>query len=462
MAAEMQEERGMTMGQAVAEASRCLYCHDAPCAGGCPAEVDVVSFIHKIRTRNFAGAARVIRRSNVLGGICARVCPTEEQCQKECSSRTLGRPIDIGALQRFVCDLEEPRLEKGEATGKKVAVIGAGPSGLAAAAELNRLGESVAVFEAQALPGGAMTYAIPPYRLPWETIAREVEAIRAAGVEIRTSTAVGREVPVERLLGDYDAVFLGAGLGKGSRLGIPGEDLPGVASALHFLSQVNRAAVEGGALPVLSGAVAVIGGGNTAMDAARAALRLGASKATVFYRRSAAEMPAWKAEYEAALAGGVEFAWLTAPASIAAASPTSMGVASPAGLGPDSAAPGGPLRLNLVRMRLGDPDASGRRRPVPVQGSEFSVEVTAVITAAGQEPAGDLARALNLKVDSRGNPVVDPGTGATSNSKVFAGGDLVNGGETVVRAVAEGRKAAAAIHAYLESRTPEPGSGSSN
>lgn len=441
LAEAFREERtALQLHQAIAEASRCLLCHDAPCIQGCPAGVDVPGFIRKLKTRNFTGAARTIRESNVLGGICARVCPAEEQCMERCSSSKLQRPIEIAALQRFVCDTEAQRgiklAPRGAETGKRVAVIGAGPAGLAAAYELNRLGHSVTVFEKEDMPGGAMTYLIPPYRLPYDVIDAEVEAIRQAGVEIRPGTRVGRDISENQILNDFDAVFIGAGQEKPRDPGLPRQNLDGVYQALDFLAVINLAVLDQatlgkGSAPRVGRRTVVVGGGNTAMDAARSAKRLGSEKVTVVYRRSLQEMPAWQKEYRLAVDEGVEFSWLTLPVEVI-------------GLG------GRVTGVRCLKMELGAPDESGRARPVPVEGSDFIIEADTVILALGQEADPSSLHGFGgLSLNSKGVLPIDPETGRTTNSKVFAGGDLTNGGKTVVQAVAEGRRAAKAIDEYL-------------
>lgn len=439
----------LTPQQAVMEASRCLFCHDAPCTKGCPAGVDVAGFIRRLKTQNFVGAARVIREANPLAGVCARVCPSSEQCEKECSSTNLSEPIAIRALQRFVCDVEMSRGIKFAApparTGRRVAVIGSGPAGLACAAELARRGHSVKVFEARPSLGGAMRYAIPAYRLPRKVLDMEISAIADLGVEFETGAevAAGGRVDIDRLLTEYDAVFLGVGLGEAAELKIEGEELPGVIDAYTFLEEAAGAVREDGSIdrdaaPQVQDPVVVIGGGNVAIDAACTARRLGAKSVTIAYRRTQAEMPAWPEEFKFAAEEGVGFEWLVSPIEIAAA------------CGQGSSADSAHLTVRFARMKLAEPDESGRRRPVPIEGEYWEARAGTVITALGQN-AYDVGRvACGLATDERGFIIVHPDTYATSRKGVFAGGDAVNGGTTVARAVGEGTMAARAIDEYLK------------
>ena len=354
---------------ALEAASRCLYCFDAPCAKACPSGIDPSVFIRKITTGNMRGAARAIMEANVLAASCARVCPVDELCEGACVLRKDQPPVAIGRLQRFVTDWATKQgvkvLSAGKATTKKVAVVGAGPAGLTCAAELAKLGHSVTVFEARELAGGLNSYGIVPLRLPLADSLAEVDGIRALGVEIKTGTVVGKHVRAAYLLQDYDAVFLGIGLGKGSKLGIPGEELEGVYDALDLLAAAKTGLIGG---LLVGRRVAVVGGGNTAIDAATVSKRLGADEVSVFYRRTEKEMPAYRSELDFARLEGIQFRWLTAPVRI-------LGEGRVTG-------------LECTRMSLSESDGSGRPRPQPVAGSEHRMQVDVVVKAVGQSPQG--------------------------------------------------------------------------
>lgn len=433
---------GPTAQQVVLEAGRCLLCDDAPCSKACPVGLDIPGLMRRTKSKDFLSAARLLRQFCILPGTCGRVCPVEQLCVGACLSKALSSPIAINAIQRFVADAAYDKLEpvtKAAPNGKKVAIIGSGPAGLAAAHDLAVKGYEVVVFERMPLPGGIATYGIPPYRLPKDVLKREIAQVEALGVTIKTQAPVSAETGVSGLLEEgYDAVFAATGLWESTPMGIPGEDLNGVYRALDFLSAINEAAGLGTkdkGLPALKGNVFVIGGGNVAMDCASSAKRLGAEEVTVVYRRTEAEMPAWREEIEVAREEGVKFMFLAAPVRIIGDSDKNV------------------TAIECKKFRLGDPDASGRPRPIPVEGSEFVLKADYVIMGVGQNPASDVAELLSgLALSPDGLIPVDPDTGRTQMEGVFAGGDIVNGGKTVVEALASGRAAASAIDQYLSRR----------
>jgi glutamate synthase (NADPH/NADH) small chain len=420
-----------TPGQAIAEASRCIYCHDAPCINACPTHINIPEFIRKIATGNVNGSARTILSANILGFSCARVCPVEVLCVGSCVYNTMGiAPIQIGKLQRYATDAAfEQRVRffhRGPDTGKKVALIGAGPASLAAAHELTRLGHRCVIYEGRALPGGLNTTGVAPYKLRSEESILEVEYVLAIGIELRTGIWIGKDVSIAELEWEYDALFIGVGLGLDSRLQIPGATLAGVRGAVDLIEEMkNQPRFD---LALVKTAV-VVGGGNTALDVVRELKGLGIPRVLMVYRRSEAEMPGYKHEFDYAKKEGCEFAFLALPARLEGSARVS--------------------RLQCLRMELGDPDESGRRQPRPVPGSEFTVDADLVIEAVGQEKLTEFFKRVPGLEIQRGRVVVDPATGRTSNPKYFAGGDCVNGGKEVVNAVEEGKVAAAGIHRYL-------------
>jgi len=427
---------------AVAEANRCLSCKKEPCRQGCPVEVDIPAFIKLITERNFDGAIKKIKEKNSLPAICGRVCPQENQCEKYCTLGKTGEPVAIGRLERFVADYELARgsevSETAAPTGKRVAVVGSGPSGLTCAADLAKLGHKVTVFEALHIPGGVLMYGIPEFRLPKKVVQTEIDNLRKLGVDIECDTVVGKTVTVDELLNEegYDAVFLGTGAGLPYFMRIPGENSCGVYSANEFLTRTNLMKAylfPEYDTPIKVGKkVAVIGGGNVAMDAARTALRLGAEESYIVYRRSREEMPARIEEVEHAEEEGVKFELLTSPVRIL------------------SNENGWVTGMECIRYKLGEPDESGRRRPVPIEGSEFTMEVDTVVIAIGQGPNPLVPKTTEgLETTKRGNIVADLETGQTSKKGVFAGGDVVTGAATVIMAMGAGKKAARAIHEYL-------------
>ena len=432
---------GYTEEQAIEEANRCLQCPKPQCVPGCPVEIDIPAFIKLIREGRFDEAVKKIKEKNSLPAICGRVCPQEEQCQMNCVLGKVGDPVNIGRLERFVADWERQRgvtvPEKAPPTGKKVAIIGAGPAGLTAAADLAKLGHEVVIFEALHLPGGVLVYGIPEFRLPKSIVQAEVDYIKKLGVELRLGYLIGRIHTIPELLKKegFDAVFIGTGAGLPQFLGVPGENLGGIYSANEFLIRVNL--MKSYAFPVydtpirIGKHVAVIGGGNVAMDSARSALRLGAEEVCIVYRRSREEMPARKEEIENAEEEGIICKFL--------ANPTRF-------IGDEK---GWVKQMECICMELGPPDESGRRRPVPIKGSEFIMNVDTVIVAIGRTPNPIIQRTTEgLAVTKWGTIVVDE-NGKTSLEGVYAGGDIVTGEATVISAMGAGKKAARAIHQYL-------------
>ncbi len=437
---------GYTEEQALAEAGRCLQCANPTCIEGCPVNIDIKTFIGRILDRDYAGGVATIKERNALPAVCGRVCPQEEQCEAACVLARKGEPVAIGRLERFLgdhdlaCELEHRCVpEVGEDSGFSVAVVGSGPAGLACAGELRRLGHAVTIFESLHAPGGVLTYGIPEFRLPKSIVAAEIEMLEVIGVRIVTDAVIGATYTLDELLADqgFDAAFIGSGAGLPVFLGIPGENLNGVYSANEFLTRVNlmRAYEFPKAdTPVWRGRkVAVIGGGNVAMDAARTAKRLGADEVFLVYRRSEDEMPARREEVHHAREEGIEFKMLCSPVEI---------------LGRDGWVTG----LVATRMELGEPDESGRRSPRCVLGSEFTIGCDTVVIAVGTRANPLLTQATpDLEVSSKGYILTDE-EGATSKPGVFAGGDIVTGSATVILAMGAGKRAARSIDRYLRSR----------
>ncbi|SHJ29671.1 NADPH-dependent glutamate synthase [Desulfofundulus thermosubterraneus] len=427
---------------AVAEAKRCLQCKKEPCRQGCPVEVDIPAFIKLVAERDFAGAIKKIKEKNALPAVCGRVCPQENQCEKYCTLGKKHEPVGIGRLERFCADWELARgvlpQEVAPPTGFKVAVVGSGPAGLTCAADLAKLGHKVTVFEALHVAGGVLMYGIPEFRLPKRVVQAEIENLKKLGVEIVTNAVVGKFATVDELMEEegFDAVFIGTGAGLPYFMNIPGENSCGVYSANEFLTRTNLMKAylfPEWDTPIKVGRkVAVIGGGNVAMDAARTALRLGAEESWIVYRRSEKELPARHEEVEHAKEEGIKFAFLTNPVRILADEN------------------GWVKGMECLRYELGEPDESGRRRPVPIPGSEFVMDVDTVVVAIGQAPNPLVPRTTRgLELGRKGNIVADPQTGATSKPGVFAGGDVVTGAATVILAMGAGRIAARSIHDYL-------------
>ena len=433
---------GYTPEQAMDEAKRCLNCKTRPCVSGCPVEIAIPDFIARVALGDFEGAYDVIAQYSSLPAVCGRVCPQEKQCERECVRGKKGEPVAIGRLERFVADHHnansDSALQRPEANGLRVAVVGSGPSGLSCAGELARRGYSVTVFEALHVAGGVMVYGIPEFRLPKAIVAREIESLGALGVEIRTDSVIGRLFSVDELFEQgYSAVYIASGAGLPRFMGIEGENAKGVYSANEFLTRINlmKAYREDSATPVMHAKrVAVVGGGNVAMDAARCALRLGAEKVYIVYRRSEAEMTARREESEHAAEEGVEFRMLVNPVRILT---DEKGFVS---------------GMECIKMELGEPDASGRRSPVPVEGSEFTLDVDCVVMSIGTSPNPLIKSTTEgLETDRRGCIVVD-GDGLTAREMVYAGGDAVTGSATVILAMGAGKRAARAIDKALSAR----------
>lgn len=421
--------------EAVTEANRCLFCHDAPCMTACPTHIDIPTFIKKIATGNVKGSARTILESNLLGATCSRVCPVEELCEGACVLAHDHKPIMIGRLQRYAMDYAGQRkikyFQQGLLNGRKVAVVGAGPAGLSCAGELAKIGFEVTCFERKPLAGGLDTYGIVVFREPVEVSLAEVKMIEDLGVKVKTNVMVGKDVKFEDLVRDYDAVFVGVGLGAVPALETPGEELEGVVDGLEFIEETKIKPLN---TIKFGKRVCVIGAGNTAIDCVTIARRLGAERVMIVYRRSEAEMPCYHFEYEFAMREGVTFMLLTQPVEI---------------IGKD----GKVEALRCIRMDLGGPDASGRRVPIPIPNSEFVVHCDMVIKAIGQKkhhPVLEKLGEFGVK-NSKGYILVDPATNRTDNPKIFAGGDCVRirGEASTVMAVQDGKIAAKAIYEQL-------------
>jgi glutamate synthase (NADPH/NADH) small chain len=430
---------GYSEEQALAEAERCLQCREAPCVKGCPVEVDIPTFIKLIRERRFGEAAMKIKEKNSLPAVCGRVCPQEEQCQAKCTVGRIGEPTSIGRLERFVADWERQHgceiPQKCPTTGKKVAIVGAGPAGLTVAADLIKLGHEVTIFEALHKPGGVLTYGIPEFRLPKKIVEAEAEYIEKLGVTLKTNALIGRLYTIAELLRQFDAVFIGSGAGPPTFMGIPGENLCGIYSANEFLIRVNLMRsydFPKAGTPICGGEeVAVVGGGNVAMDSARCALRLGAKDVKIVYRRSREEMPARIEEIENAEEEGIRFEFLTSPKRFIGNERRRV------------------KAMECVRMRLGEPDDSGRRRPVPIEGSNFMADVDMVIMAVGRTPNPIIKQTTEGLETTKWGGIVADEDGKTSIEGVYAGGDIVTGESTVISAMGAGRRAARAIHEFL-------------
>jgi glutamate synthase (NADPH/NADH) small chain len=435
---------GYDVNEALRESERCLLCPDQPCVSGCPVGIDIPGFIRKIGEKDFRAAYDVIAQTNLLAAVCGRVCPQETQCEQVCTVGESLEPVAIGRLERFVGDaairegwVNVPHIEP---NGFRIGIVGSGPAGMACAADMAKAGCEVTVFEAFHQPGGVLKYGIPDFRLPNEVVDAEIENLRKIGVRFECNTLVGRLFTIEQMVDElgFHAVFIGTGAGYPSMLGVPGDSLNGVLSANELLTRCNlmRARDADFDTPIpLGKRVAVIGAGNTAMDAMRVCLRLGAQKVYCVYRRSRAECPARAEEVHHAEQEGIEFHWLTAPVAIL------------------DDGQGGVRGMRCIRMELGEPDASGRRRPVPVAGSEFDFEADQVVYAIGTNANPIIGQTSRLKLDKRGYIATGEDL-ATSMPGVFAGGDIVTGAATVIEAMGAGRKAARAMKAYLGLRDP--------
>ena len=433
---------GYTMQMALDEASRCLHCKHKPCVNGCPVNINIPDFIKMITEENFEGAYQVISESSSLPAVCGRVCPQESQCESKCVRGIKTEPVAIGRLERFVADYHNEhsteKIQKPESNGHKVAVIGSGPSGLTCAGDLAKLGYEVTIFEALHTAGGVLQYGIPEFRLPKAIVNKEVDNLRDLGVDVETNMVIGRVLSIDELMEDgYEAVFIGSGAGLPRFMNIPGENLKGVYSANEFLTRVNlmKAYKEGSTTPIMHAKrVAVVGGGNVAMDAARSALRLGAEEVNIIYRRSDAELPARAEEVHHAIEEGIIFRTLTNPVEI---------------LGDDDDAVTG---IKCVEMELGEPDASGRRRPIVKEGSEFTIPMDCVIMSIGTSP-NPLIKSTTEGLDTQkwGGIIADE-DGLTSRPFVYAGGDAVTGAATVILAMGAGKKAAAAIDEAIKNK----------
>ena len=423
---------GYTEEQAIDEAQRCLNCKHKPCTGGCPVQIDIPAFIAKVAEGDFAGAYKVITQSSSLPAVCGRVCPQETQCESKCVRGIKGEAVAIGRLERFIADWHNAQPETAPEipakNGHKAAVIGSGPSGLACAEALADQGFRVTIFEKKNIPGGVLTYGIPEFRLPKEIVEKKIDDLNGKGIEIETGKELGEDFSLDELTGKYgfSAVFIGNGAGKPVSLGIPGQEAEGILTAASFLERANIEKTLPSAKKII-----IVGGGNVAMDVCRCAVRIrGAEKVTVVYRRSPEEMPADPGELKEAIEEGVEVMYLTGPVEA---------------LSTDGKVSG----LKCIRMELSVPDASGRRKPVPVKGSEFVLEADLIIEAIGSSSDNECLSGMDLSENKY--IVADPETGATSKTGIFAGGDTMTGPKTVISAMNAGRKAAMAIVEYLRS-----------
>ena len=439
---------GYSEETAVAEAQRCLNCKNRPCVSGCPVNVHIPDFISKIKEGDFEGAYREISLSSTLPAVCGRVCPQETQCESKCTLGIKFEPVGIGRLERFVADWHNENQtaapDAPQSNGHRVAIVGSGPSGLTCAGDLAKKGYKVTIFEALHTAGGVLVYGIPEFRLPKSIVAKEVDTLKALGVDIETNVVIGKTLTVDELFDmGYEAVFIGSGAGLPNFMGIPGESLKGVYSANEFLTRSNlmKAYKDDPITPIMKGGkVAIIGGGNVAMDAARTALRLGADKVYVVYRRSMEELPARKEEVEHAMEEGIDFRLLNNPVEI-------LGYNNPDN--PRDEKNGFVTGMKCIKMELGEPDARGRRRPIPIEGSEFTLDVDTVVVSIGTSPNPLIkSTTKGLEVNERGGIIINE-DGLTTRDCVYAGGDAVTGAATVISAMGAGKHAAKAIDEYL-------------
>ena len=435
---------GYTAEMAVNEARRCLHCPKKPCQSGCPVGIDIPAFIGKVAEEDFEGAYKVLSASSALPAVCGRVCPQETQCEGKCVRGVKGESVGIGRLERFVADWHREHSDETPArpapNGHKVAIIGAGPSGLTAAGDLAKLGYAVTIYEALHLAGGVLVYGIPEFRLPKAIVQREIDGLKAMGVDIETNMVIGKVLTIDELMEDYgfEAVYIASGAGLPRFMGIPGESLKGVYSANEYLTRINlmKAYKPGSKTPIMhSHKVAVVGGGNVAMDAARCAKRMGAEEVYIVYRRGMEELPARKEEVEHAEEEGIIFKTLTNPVEV---------------LGNED---GMVCGMKCVEMELGEPDASGRRRPIVKEGSEFTLDVDTMIMSIGTSP-NPLIRSTTpgLETNRHGCIVTNGDDGLTSREGVYAGGDAVTGAATVILAMGAGKHAARAIDEYIRNK----------
>ena len=442
---------GYTAEIAMNEANHCLNCKNQPCVSGCPVNIHIPEFISQVKTGNFEEAYQIINKTSSLPAVCGRVCPQESQCESKCTLGIRFEPVGIGRLERFVADYHNEHAtakpEAPEFNGHKVAIVGSGPSGLTCAGDLAKKGYKVAVFEALHTAGGVLVYGIPEFRLPKKIVAKEVETLKALGVDIDTNVVIGKTLTIDELFEmGYEAVFVGSGAGLPRFMNIPGEAFKGVYSANEFLTRSNlmKAYLDNPVTPIMKGGnVAVVGGGNVAMDAARTALRLGAEHVYIVYRRSMEELPARKEEVEHAEEEGIDFRLLNNPVEI-------LGFNNPDD--PRDPRNGFVTGIKCIKMELGEPDASGRRRPVEIPGSEFVLDVDTVIMAIGTSPNPLIKNTTKgLEVNSHGGIIVNE-DGLTSREAVYAGGDAVTGAATVISAMGAGKLAAKSIDEYLSGK----------